>query len=419
MYKQLNNYLTRNNILYLHQYGFQEGHSTDHALITVTNFIYNALNNKEHSIAVSIDLKKAFDTINHSILLRKLSLYGIKNNALSWFTTYLQNRYQKVKYNQTVFSDNELMKCGVPQGSTLGPLLFLLYVNDLPSISNILTFILFADDTNIFVKGKNLTEIVNIFNVELSKLSDWFSANQLSLNVQKTNCIHFNKDRNNSQIQIMLDGIQIEQVQVIKFLGVFIDDKLTWKYHINHISNKISKSIGILYKVRHILNKEWKLNLYKTLILPYLNYCNIIWASTYKTSIKPLLIKQKRALKIALNLHHLTSSRVVFDMAKVHSVYEIYDIHISIFMFKYLKNLLPMSFTDMFQLNRNIHSFHTRNASKFYLPFPRIGKFKFSVLYSGAALWNSLPDYLINCNTLIQFKNKIKKFMFIPNNRKI
>ena len=419
MYKQLNSYLIRNNILYLHQYGFQEGYSTDHALITATNFIYNALNEKMLSIAVSIDLKKAFDTINHSILLRKLSVYGIRDRALSWFTTYIQNRCQKVKYSSTVLSQNEIMKCGVPQGSTLGPLLFLLYVNDLPNTSDILSFILFADDTSIFIKGNELNDLVNSFNLELKKLSTWFAANQLSLNVKKTNCILFTNDRVNSEIKLMIDRTQIAQVQEIKFLGILIDDKMTWKSHINYISNKISKSIGILYKVRHVLSNEWKLNLYKTFVLPYLNYCNIIWASTYKTNIKPLLIKQKRALKIVLNLHRLTPSRTVFEMANVHSVYEMNDIHVTIFMFKYMRNLLPLSFTNMFQTAGDIHSISTRNASNIYLPFPRIEKFKFSITYSGAALWNTLPDNVKLCNNLSQLKSNIKKFMLISTNRKI
>ena len=411
MYKQLSNYLNCNNILYIHQYGFQEGYSTDHALITVTNYIYKAFNDKEQAIAVSIDLKKAFDTIDHSILLRKLSHYGIKNNSLSWFASYLQNRHQKVKFKNNVFSDYGIMKCGVPQGSTLGPLLFLLYLNDLPFVSKVLTFVLFADDTNIFLKGNNISELMKTFNIELINISDWFAANKLSLNVQKTNCIHFSNGNYKTDIKLKLNGKEIKQVQEIKFLGVFIDDKLTWKSHIQYINTKISKSIGILYKVRHILNKEWKMNLYKTFVVPYLNYCNIIWASTYKTSLNTLLIKQKRALKIVLNLPFLTPSAYVFNIAKVHTVYEINKMHFSIFMYKYVKKLLPLSFTNMFILNRDIHSIQTRNSSKFYVPFPRIDKFKFSVTYAAPTIWNSLSEINKNLDTIHKFKNNIKQYM--------
>jgi exonuclease III len=172
MYNQLYKYLIDNNILYLHQYGFQQGYSTDHALITVTDNILSAFNNKEQVLGLFMDMKKAFDTIDHAILINKLEHYGIRNLALAWFKSYLHERPQRVKYSNQILSDYELMKCGVPQGSTLGPLLFLLYLNDLPLVSNVIKFVMFADDTNAFLRGNNLTAMINSFNTELIKVAD-------------------------------------------------------------------------------------------------------------------------------------------------------------------------------------------------------------------------------------------------------
>jgi hypothetical protein len=308
------------------------------------------------------------------------------------------------------------MKCGVPQGSTLGPLLFLLYLNDLPSVSNALKFIMFADDTNVFLRGNNLTNMVNNFNSELLKIADWFAVNRLSLNIQKTHFMHFTNSKQTTEQNLMIEHQCIKKVNVTKFLGIKIDEKLTWKNHIEYINSKISKSLGILFKIRHIVNKQWRIKLYKTFILPYLNYCNIVWASTFKSTLKPLIISQKKALKLALGLPILTPSSQVFELAKVHSIFEINQIHMLIFMYKYVNNMLPSSFINYIQRNERL-MYNFRNIQEFMLPFPRLEKFKFSVLYKAPSEWHLLSQNLKNSSSLNMFKLCIKNHFLFQSNR--
>ena len=187
---RLMKFIDKNNVLFEGQYGFRQNHSTELAVIEMTEKITKSLDEKHYSVGIFVDLKKAFDTINHNILIEKLSYYGIRGLALNWISSYLNNRSQYVCYNN-VNSDLKNITCGIPQGSILGPSLFILYINDLCNVSDILKFILFADDTNIFCHGNDLKALENIINSELSHVNTWFSANQLSLNIKKTKYIIF------------------------------------------------------------------------------------------------------------------------------------------------------------------------------------------------------------------------------------
>ena len=227
MYKRLYNFLELHEVLYNLQFGFRASHSIDHALISLTESIKNTLDNKKYGCGIFIDLQKAFDTVNHQILLSKLEHYGIRGTALAWFSSYLCNRSQYVSVNG--HNSNCLnITCGVPQGSVLGPLLFLIYINDLPNSSTKLTFYLFADDTNIYYESHCLYKLQKVVNKELKLVKKWLDANKLALNVEKTNFIIFHSLKNllHETVNIKIGKKHVKQVKYVKFLGLLLDE--TW-----------------------------------------------------------------------------------------------------------------------------------------------------------------------------------------------
>ena len=214
MYNRLACFISRFHILFDHQFGFRSKHSTDLALIELVDSVTQALNNKICAAGVFIDLSKAFDTIDHSILLSKLEHFGIRGVALQWFADYLNNRYQFTSI-KGCDSDRLNIQHGVPQGSILGPLLFLLYINDLHYSSPILSFTLFADNTTIFYSSPQLSSLINTLNIELAQVSSWFKANKLSINHAKTNFIIFSKYYRPEDVDlppVIIDGISITRV---------------------------------------------------------------------------------------------------------------------------------------------------------------------------------------------------------------
>ena len=225
------------------------------ALIDFTDKITNALNNKLCAIGVFVDLSKAFDTLNHSILLSKLYHYGIRGIPLCWFTDYLSNRFQFTSF-KSCDSSRQHIQHGVPQGSILGPLLFLLYINDLHHSSSLLTFTLFADDTTILYTNPDLNSLINTLNSELDLVSSWFKANKLSLNHTKTNFILFSKSihlHDSDLPPVKIDSKPITRKFSVKFLGVVIDHKLSWTEHISTITKIVSRNTGVLSKLRFFL----------------------------------------------------------------------------------------------------------------------------------------------------------------------
>ena len=311
MYNRLFDFIEKFKILYDLQFGFRKDHATYMALMVVVDKIIKSLEKGEFTIGLFLDFSKAFDTIDHDVLFLKLNHYGIRGVALSWLKSYMTNRNQYVSYNGHQ-SATRVIRCGVPQGSILGPLLFLIYVNDLASVSDFLISALFADDTNMFASGQDIDYLQSKFNSELKNISLWLQVNKLSLNVDKSHFMVFTGGRQGNPVTLEINGIKLSQVMDVKFLGIIFDDKLNWKKHIDHISKKISRSIGILYKLRQYVNSDTMLSLYYTLVYPYLTYCNIIWGNACKTYLKPLFLIQKRIIRILSNVQFLEHTKPLF-----------------------------------------------------------------------------------------------------------
>ena len=286
MYSRLTKFVKDYNLLYDQQYGFRSKHSTQHAILDIVNTILQNMDNGKFSCGVFIDLKKAFDTVNHQILLAKLENYGVRGLINSWFRSYLTDRKQNTEVNNVV-SEAETTLCGVPQGSVLGPLLFLLYINDIYKSSSLFAFYLFADDTSIIFANNNLKELESLVNRELGNVNEWLKVNKLSLNIKKSNFVIFRPRQKNipfiPRIRIF-DPVtntcaNLEMKDYVKYLGLMIDSNLSWKYHIEAICHKISKSVGIIAKIRHYVPRRVLLSIYNSLIVPYITYGVCAWGN--------------------------------------------------------------------------------------------------------------------------------------------
>src|SRR6218665_2798516 len=268
-------FVNKNSIIADTQYGFRKNLSTELALLDLTNQITKALDDRQITVGIFLDLSKAFDTMNHSILSDKLEHYRIRGTPLNWISSYLSNRYQYVAIENMCSSLLPLI-CGVPQGLILGPLLFILYVNDIQTISD-LSLIMFADDTNIFATGYCPFLLSNTLNAKLQSISEWFSTNLLSLNLNKTCFMIFSKRKFPIAAEmITINGVALQRVRETKFLGVIISDDLKWKKHVDLVVQRVSKVVGILYRTCHVLEKDRLKLLYSTLLEPYITYCMVV-----------------------------------------------------------------------------------------------------------------------------------------------
>ena len=340
MYSRLLAFVNENRLLYSYQFGFRFGHSPNLAMIILIDKISNALENGEYVLGLFLDFSKAFDTVNHSILYQKLEFYGIRGSSLDLFKSYLSQRVQFIEYVDSKSDEQEIV-CGVPQGSILGPLLFLLYINDLAHVSSKLFALLFADDSNLFISGTNLNDMINTMNEEMVKIVEWLHVNKLSLNLKKTHFIIFRKARKKVEVSqnIIIDNVIISRTNKTKFLGVIIDELLSFQQHIMYIKAKVAFGLVILYKTKKYLHQKTLTQLYNAFIYPHLTYCIPVWGNACKTYLDPLVKIQKRVIRLIKGAKKLDHTDPLFKELKILKISEIYVYTLQLIMYKHHHNL--------------------------------------------------------------------------------
>ena len=404
-------FLDKSNILSNDQFGFRKKRSCDLSLLQIIPNIYSISGKKQYLLCVFLDLRKAFDSVSHHLLIDKLFSYGFRGNILRLLNNYLLSRYQSVIINGKN-STSKPVTAGVPQGSILGPLLFLLYINDLPLVSSIIKFLLYADDTALYIIGSNLQDIINIMNTELVKITRWLEANGLSLNIEKCKCLLFGPKTTTAILSplIRINNKSIECVQNYKFLGLRIDKSLNWADHIDDVINRVSSRVYYLFKAKLYLGYSDKFVLYNSLIHSLFSRYICFWGVNLKMREK-LFLLQKRCLRIIHNKPFLFHTAPLFKDSSILKIEDIYKYELTIIIFKIVNNFLPtLDISLLSPYKSNVREF--RLSTSIIKPFFCTSSFgQKSPYYSGLKLYNNLPLSIRNITSLPLFKAKLKLYL--------
>lgn len=366
------------------------------------------------SLAIFLDLAKAFDTVSFSLLCESLEDLGVRGVNLKLFKSYLENRTQYVSLNNT-YSESKTISYGVPQGTVLGPLLFIIYINNLFLLNTEGQIITFADDTVIYYKDVDWIKLKKKVETDFTHIKQWFNNRILTINFEKTFFVPFSSYKNKLATYNILEineggqTIRINFTSSAKYLGIFIDSHLKWDVHVEYLTKKIRSIIYLFYKVRNILETKDLKTLYYTLVNPHLTYAILGWGSILKTHLKSVEILQKRFFKIILNKNITYPSNQLLDDIEIFDIRQNYFYNVCIYMFK-----------NKHVLHLPAHGYSTRQKlCNFTVQFMQKAIGQRSINFLGPKIFSSLPYEITSLNSLNKFKSECKRYILSKNRNDI
>ena len=415
----LYDFLNRHGLLFIHQSGFRPFHSCDTALIELRDTLLLNLDKGLISGLSLIDFRKAFDLVDHDILLEKLAMYNISHFSLQWFSSYLRDRTQKVVIEGKL-SDPLPVTSGVPQGSILGPLLFIIFVNDLPiHTGNPDAMHIYADDTTQVAAGKTVTDVAVDLEQDLSKIDHWATVNRMALNTDKTKTMLICSrpkskviEENNEQLRVRVNNKNIESVNTTKLLGIYLDRNLTWNDHVDVTSRKINKRLGLLKRSKGFISCQVRLTFFNAIVQPVMDYGACIWGDSSEAHADTMLRLQKRAARIIADAPWDAPSEALFKDLGIVPFKQRVSRAKAALAFKAVKGMLPVYIARKFTPFSQVHSHNTRNSHRhLILPKVNLSFGRRTFFFTGSKLWNSLDQDLQNCSSLSSFIRKQSHFL--------
>lgn len=411
---QIEKHLDEYDIIMEHQSGFRKRHSCETAIQTVIDEWKVKISERKIVGVIFMDLKRAFEMVDRKIVLDKLYQYGIRGRVLDWFRTYLSNRTQKVRFNDT-WSEVIGNEYGVPQGSVLGPLLFIIYINDIVNLCpEGCSIKMFADDTVIYVTGLGSAEVEDKMNRSLSIVEQWMNRNKLKMNAEKTKYMivsSIRKTVSGNTVLKCLDGTVLERVEKMKYLRIIIDEKLRFTDHCEYMLKKIGKKTSFLNRMGHYVSAYTRCTIYKAIIAPHFEYCATLLLNMGETELNNLQIAQNRAMRVILQCNRYTKVEDMLKAVQFMSVRQRLYYNVCIFIFKSVNNLMPKEFKNRLQIVASRSGRETCQAQSIIIPFRKTKSAQKSMYYEGVKMYNALPTEIKGYEQVEQFKRGLKAYI--------